>query len=91
MVKKKINVKLSYFNDLILLDTGSTLKETITNPKLITNIRMSCNPVLMMTNTGIKQLTLEVTVKGLGHAWYDSTQGANIFFLIFEIKIKNHL
>ena len=49
------------------------------NPNLVTKITTRRKPVGMETNAGTKRLTLEGTVKGLGHTWYDPMQVATIF------------
>ena len=69
MVNRKMKVKLSYLGNVILLDTGSKLTETIINPNLVTDIRTIKNPVVMKNNAETKLLTLEAIVKVLGHAW----------------------
>ena len=61
-----------------ILDTGSTLRATICNPDLCENIRMSKQPVQMMTNTGKKMMTIDADVPGFGVGKYDLDQMANI-------------
>ena len=51
------------------------------NPNLVTDIRISSNPMGMTTNAGTEHLTLEETMKGIDKIWYDPTQVANIFGL----------
>ena len=51
------------------------------HPSLVTKIRMGRNIVGMATNAVTKRIKPEVTVKGLVHAWYNSTQVASIFGL----------
>ena len=81
MVNKQRNVKFPHLKDVILLDIVSTLKVNIINPKLITNIRTTMNPLVIATNAETKRLTLEVTMKRLFHAWSNPTQVDNIFGL----------
>ena len=64
-----MKVKLSYLGNVILLDTGSTLTKTIMNTNLVTDIRTIKNPVVIKDNAETKLLTLEATLKGLGHVW----------------------
>ena len=79
MVNNQMKGKSSYLKNVILLDTGSTLKATFINPNLVTDIITSRNPVGINTNAGTNRIILKETVKGIGHAWYDSTQVVNIF------------
>jgi hypothetical protein len=53
--------------DVILLDTGSTLKATFMNPDLVTDIQATRTPVSMTTNTGTKKIELEATIPGFGY------------------------
>ena len=62
-----------------MLDTGSTMGATIMNPNFVTNIRVAKKPIKMQTNAGSKVITLEADVAGIGTAYYDPTQVANIF------------
>ena len=61
-----------------LLDTGSTIRATVMNKDLITNIRASKKPTIMSTNAGSKVLKIDGDVKGFGVAKYDPTHMANI-------------
>ena len=54
-----------------LLDTGSTIQATIMNPDLGTNMRPSDRPMLMSTNAGVRKLTVNADVEGIGVAKYD--------------------
>jgi hypothetical protein len=65
--------------DVILLDTGSTLKATFMNPNLVTDIQATRTPVSMTTNTGTKKIELEATIPGFGSTWYDPSQIAIIY------------
>ena len=74
--------KQTDLENVILLDTGSTLRATMMNPDFVTNIKMSKNPVGMHTNAGAKPLKLQADVLGYcnkGEAWFDSDQMTNIF------------
>ena len=64
---------------VILLDTGSSIGATFTNPDLITNIRVTQQPIQMNTNAGYKVLGLEGQVPGFEKAYYDPTMMTNIF------------
>ena len=61
-----------------MLDTGSTIPATVTNPDLVTNIRVSKNPLTMATNAGTKTLSREADIEGFGIAMFDEDQIANI-------------
>ena len=61
------------------MDCGSTIEATIKNPELLTNIRVSKEPIAMTTNAGTTTLTLEGDFPGFGSAYYDPKQAANIF------------
>ena len=71
--------KFANLKNVILLDTGSSLKATFMNADLVSDITVSKNPVGMKTNAGSKLITLQAQVKGFGTTWYDPTQMANIF------------
>ena len=62
-----------------LLDTDSIIQATIMNPDLATNMRPSDRPMIMLTNAGMRKLTVDANVKGIGVAKYDLQQIANIF------------
>jgi hypothetical protein len=76
---KHSNKLFEHLRDVILLDTGSTLKATFMNPELVTDIRATKTPVSMTTNTGTKKIELEAAVPGFGPTWFDPTQIANIY------------
>ena len=61
-----------------LLDTGSTIRATVMNEELISNIQPSNKPTVMSTNAGCKILKIEGDVKGFGTAKYDPSHMANI-------------
>ena len=67
MVNIHMNGKFSHLKNVIMSDKVPTLKATIMNPNIFTNVKTGRNPVSMATTAGTKKLTLEVTVKGLGH------------------------
>ena len=74
--KQRRNLK-----DMIILDSGSTIKATFMNPKFLTNIRKSDNPIIMQTNAGVRKIELEGDLEGFGTVRFDSEQRANIFGL----------
>ena len=49
------------------------------NPEMVTDIKVSEQPVSMTTNTGNKMIGLEATVPGNGQTWFDPNQIANIY------------
>ena len=52
--------------DEFLLDTGSSVPGMICNPNLVTDIKVSKNPMLMETNGGPKFMNLEAMLPGFG-------------------------
>jgi len=75
--------------DLIILDTGSTIEGTFMNPDLVHDIRPSKRPIGMQTNAGTKRLNIAANVPGFGEVWYDPTNMANIFgFSAMKDKVK---
>ena len=50
--------KFSHLDNKILLDNGSTIAATFMNPNLLTNIRVSKQPIMMRTNAGAKKMNL---------------------------------
>ena len=74
MVNKQMKVKFLHLKSAILLDMGSTLKATFISLKLFIYIITIRNPSIITTNDGTKRVTLEATVKGLVHSWYDPTK-----------------
>ena len=69
MGNKQMKGKFSHSKNVILLDTGLTLKITIMNPNIVTDIIKIINPVVMTTKEVKKQLTLDALEKGLGPSW----------------------
>ena len=67
--KEELKKSKSKLNDVIILDTGSTIPATIANPDFITNLKTSKESLRMATNTGTKELTLKGEVFGFGDAW----------------------
>jgi hypothetical protein len=87
--KEELKKSKSKLNDVIILDTGSTIPATIANPDFITNLRSSKESLRMATNTGTKELNLKGEVLGFGDAWYDPEFIANIFsFLHMKDKYR---
>ena len=70
--------KKSDMQDVLILDTGSTIDATIMNPDLITNLHKSKTKLHMSTNAGSKEIHLKGTMPGFGEAWYDDSMMANI-------------
>ena len=70
--------KFSHLDNKILLDNGSTIAATFMNPNLLTNIRVSKQPIVMRTNAGAKKMNLEGDLDGFGPAIYDPNCIANI-------------
>ena len=66
------------FDDVLMLDTGSSLEATIKDKKLLHSIRPAKEPVVMCTNAGDKFITQEGTLEGFGQAYFDKDQVANI-------------
>ena len=77
--KDELKYSKSKLNDVIILDTGSTIPATIANPDFITNLKTSDELLRMATNAGTKELNLKGEVIGFGDAWYDPDFMANIF------------
>jgi hypothetical protein len=65
--------------DVFILDTGSTIGATVTNPDLLTGLRTSKKKLRMATNAGSKEMNLVGEVIGFGEAWYDPDMLTNIF------------
>jgi hypothetical protein len=66
-------------NDVIILDTGSTIGGTFMNPDMVTGIKASRNPIEMTTNAGTKLLAMEGQVPNFGSIYYDPSLFGNIF------------
>jgi hypothetical protein len=47
-------------NEVIILNTGSTIQAMITNPNFTTNLKMSDELLRMATNAGTTELDLKV-------------------------------
>ena len=69
----------AHLKDVIILDTGSTLKATFMNDEMVTNIRKSDTPIKMTTNAGNAMIGLEAIVPGHGQTWFDPDQIANVY------------
>ena len=65
--------------DVILLDTGSSIGDTFMNPDMVTQIKISHEPIQMKMNASTKIMALEGQVDGFWRVYYDPTQMANIF------------
>ena len=64
---KKGNSELEEsLKNVILLDTGSSIGATFLNPDMVTDVKMSNQPIQMNTNAGFKILGLEGQVPGFG-------------------------
>ena len=86
---KQTSELLPDLQDLIILDTGSTIEGTFMNPDLVHDIRPSKRPIGMQTNAGTKRLNIAAKVPGFGEVWYDPTNMANIFgFSAMKDKVK---
>jgi hypothetical protein len=62
--KQQVSKLFEHLRDVILLNTGSTLKATFMNPDLVTNIHVTNTPLSMTANAGTKKIELEATVPG---------------------------
>ena len=60
--------------DTIIIDSGSTIKATFMNPRFLTNIRKSENPIIMQTNAGVRKIELEGDLEGFGVVKFDPEQ-----------------
>jgi hypothetical protein len=65
--------------DVIILDTGSTMGATVMNPKLLSKIKKATKPLEMVTNAGTKKMFYKGVIHGFGDALYDPNRVANIF------------
>jgi hypothetical protein len=86
---KKGGGRYDYLKDELMHDTGSTIPLTVANPNLVTNIRVSKQPLVMATNAGTKKLDLEADIEGFGTAWYHEDQLANILAKKHRIQVDN--
>ena len=78
--KKSGSKRYSHLKDMIILDTGSTIKATLMNPDFVHDVRVSKRPMNMGTNAGNKRMNLEATVPDMGPGCYfDPEWVANIF------------
>ena len=66
-------------HNLIRLDTGSTIGETVCNSKFIANVKPTTDTLHMTTNAGCQNVDLKGEVLGLGSAWFDPKFITNIF------------
>ena len=76
----KVNIKVNMM-DYLWIDCGSTLKCTLGNPNLATDIRMSDKPIGMSTNAGTKKLLMQGNLPGHcdnGEAWIDPSHVTNL-------------
>lgn len=71
--------RFAHLKNVILLDTGSTLKATFMNPDMVVDIQEIESPVSMTTNAGNKMVTHEATIPGSGQTLFDPSQIANIY------------
>ena len=66
LLLKQSGKKYAHLRDKLLLDTGLTIEATIMNKEMITNVRNSNKPLVMATNAGIKKMTLDGDLRGIG-------------------------
>ena len=72
--------------DVLVLDSGSTIKGTFCNPDFLYNIRQAEKPMIMSTNGGKVFLNKEGDVPDYGACYIDQKQMANIFGLFHMSK-----
>ena len=65
--------------DVILLDTSSSIGGTFMNHDMVTHIKATKEPIQMNTNAGYKVLELKGQVPGFGKVYYDPDMMTNIF------------
>ena len=71
----------NFLCNTIIIDSGSTIKATLMNPKFLTNIQKSSTPIIMQTNAGIRRIEFEGDLSGFQVVKFDPKQRANIFGL----------
>ena len=76
----KANGRTNY-NEVFILDSGSTIPATVMNQDLVKNIKPAYSPLHMKTNAGSKVINLKGDIPNFGSAWFDPEQIANIFGL----------
>ena len=72
--------------DVLMLDSGSTIKGTFCNPDFVCNLLEAETPMIMSTNGGEVFLNKEGDVPGYGACYVDPKQMANIFGLFAMSK-----
>ena len=75
---KQTSKLFGHLRTVIMLDTGSTLKASMCNEDMLTDIKVSPKPIVMHTNGGATRMNLEGDLNGIGRVYYDSEQMANI-------------
>ena len=82
LVTKQGKKPYDHLHDKLLMDSGSTIPATIKNPDMLTNIRVSKEPLIMHTNAGTATLRLEGDLLGTGTVgYYEPNQTANVIGL----------
>ena len=66
VVSKQTCGRYDYLKDMWMMDTGLAIPTTAANPNLVTNIRVSKQPLTMATNAGTKMLRYEADIEGFG-------------------------
>ena len=74
--------------DLLLLDSGSTIKATITNKEMVHNIRPNPEPIAMSTNSGEALLDTLATVPGLADDVHFHEQGMANILGLYHMTLK---
>ena len=72
----------------VILDSGSTIS-LFRDKKMLKDIRMAKNSLLMLTNAGKKQITKQGDIPGFGRVWFDPSAVANLFSLLDVIRRGN--
>jgi len=88
-INKLTSELLPNLQDLIILDTGSTIEGTFVNPDLVHDIRPTRRPIGMQTNADTKRLNIAAKVPGFGEVSDNPTNMANLFgFSAMKEKVK---
>ena len=80
-MKSKTDVRATNLNEVIVLDSGSTIKATFKTKSMVGNVQTAVKPLVMNTNGGTLVVKKTGEIPHFGQVWYDPRMMANILGL----------
>lgn len=80
-MKSKTDVRATNLNEVIVLDSGSTIKATFKTKSMVGNVQMAVKPLVMNTNGGTLVVKKTGDIPHFGQVWYNPRMMAYILGL----------